>query len=179
MAGGDGKCYYLIVMKLIDSTYKVLYDYQRNLPGSEELVIWAIDMMEAGFDSEHLRELAGTEKPYDSFQALELVRKVFKELSIDTSSNEKITANYLYYLVSQAISGKKNYLSVLRGLREVCISEYYEKELMDFYLLCYAKEDLEMDTVQWYWPDADRGNIDAIIKDYFLAWKEKYESTNK
>lgn len=38
---------------------------------------------------------------------------------------------------------------------------------MDFYLLYFAKDDLNESEVQWYWNGADRINIDLIIKNAF------------
>ena len=38
---------------------------------------------------------------------------------------------------------------------------------MDFYFLYFAKDDLIAADVQWYWDDANRDNIDQIIKERF------------
>ncbi len=166
-------------MKLIDSTYEILYYKVNNGLFDERLVIWAIDMLEAGFDSEHLRILAGADKPYFHFYLNDILEKILKELNIEITDREKITDNYLYYMISQAIFGKETPFTVLKIFKDLCVSSDYEKKLMDFYLLYWAKGDLEYDTVQWYWPDADRSNIDKVILDYFKEWKMKYEEKNQ
>ena len=44
------------------------------------------------------------------------------------------------------------------------------QDLMDFYLLHHAFEDLRHDKVQWYWEGADRSNIAGIIDDHCRNW---------
>lgn len=53
------------------------------------------------------------------------------------------------------------------------------KEYMDFYLLYFAKDDLNESENQWYWDVADRKNIDEIIKEKFQEYIDKIEETRK
>jgi hypothetical protein len=46
---------------------------------------------------------------------------------------------------------------------------------MDFYLLYFAKDDLLIDEVQWYWEGANRENIDKIIRDKFRQWLNEFD----
>jgi len=44
---------------------------------------------------------------------------------------------------------------------------------MDFYNLYFAKDDLSVQEVQWYWENANRSNIDQVITNFFNDWLEK------
>lgn len=78
---------------------------------------------------------------------------------------------YIYYLVDQALNSKMSNTLVLSTLRDLCRDRDNDKKMYDFYLLTYAKEDLEESGVQFYWKDADKSNIDAIINAKFRDWK--------
>ena len=163
-------------MKPIETIHEILYDKIYFNILDERVVVWAIDMLEAGFDSEHLRMLAGAEKPYSYFALNPLYEKVINELGIKVPDSTKITENYINYMVDKVIVGNENPIKAVTILKDLCVSNNYQKELMDFYLLYFAKIDLQNDTVQWYWPDADRSNIDTIILDYFKKWKHDHEN---
>ncbi|HEX7904411.1 MAG TPA: hypothetical protein VF487_11060 [Chitinophagaceae bacterium] len=165
-------------MEFIDSTYKILALKSLHRSVDEKWAEWAIDMLTTGFDSEHLRILAGIEKPYNQFYLQDLTDKVFKELNLDYSKQEEVIRNYTYYLVSEVLNGKNHLFIVLRLLKDMYEEIDYQKEYQDFYLLYWAKDDLENSNVQWYWPDADRNNIDKVILDYFKHWKARYEAEN-
>jgi hypothetical protein len=54
-----------------------------------------------------------------------------------------------------------------------------ESEYMDFYLLYFAKDDLNESENQWYWDGADKNNIDEIIKRKFQEYIDKIDQTRK
>jgi hypothetical protein len=54
-----------------------------------------------------------------------------------------------------------------------------ESEYMDFYLLYFAKDDLNESENQWYWDSADKNNIDEIIKRKFQEYIDKIDETRK
>ena len=158
-------------MEPIESTYEVLALKVLGRNFDDRWIIWAIDMLMAGFDTEHLRILAGAEKPYNQFYFHDLTEKVLSELNFDYSDPNKTISNYALFLISQAIDGKKDILTVLSFLRDVHMERYSDTPYQDFYYLCYAKQDLLDSDVQWYWPDANRDNIDKIILEKFKSWK--------
>lgn len=47
---------------------------------------------------------------------------------------------------------------------------------MDFYLLYFAKDDLNESEIQWYWNGADRINIDQIIRKVFEDYLDRNNS---
>lgn len=162
-------------MKVL-STYKILKQKAFNENIDESWIDWAIEMMEADYESANLYMLAGAMKPYNQFELQELTSKVFEDLHLDYSDKEAVLKNYVYYLISNSINHLETYLKTLRELKDI----YYQLEMhsgfRDFYLLYYAKDDLMVDEVQWYWEGANRENIDQIIKEHFQSWMKRFES---
>lgn len=163
-------------MHKVKSTYKVLVEKSLQGGAIELWKDWALEMMEAGFETEHLILLAGLSPHFNRFQLDDIVNKALKELSLDTMSNDEMIYGYVYYLIDQAFNYKLSTKVVLGTLRDLCRDRDYDNELYNFYYLAYAQEELEELGVQFYWEDANSTNIDSIINNEFKEWKSKYES---
>jgi hypothetical protein len=157
-------------MKYIKSTYEILAWKVFDIGVDERWVDWAIDMVLSGFESEHLLILAGELKPYNQFYFRELTTKLFKELELDLTNQDKIINNYIIYLVEEAYKGRKNTYTVLDTITRFYYDLDCPSSLTDLALLYWAWGDLKYDEVQWYWPGADRTNINFIIQEYFKDW---------
>ena len=77
-------------MKPVDSTAEILIWKHFNKSVDEKWSFWAVDMMMAGFDTEHIVELAGISKPYNQFELGALTDRVFNELRIDFSDQQSL-----------------------------------------------------------------------------------------
>ena len=157
-------------MKYIDSTYEILQFKALNRDVTEVWIDWAIDMVSAGFETEHLIILAGISKPYNQFYLQDLTSKVFNELSLDFSSVKETSFQYATFLAGEVQAGRRNQYEVLQTLKQICLELDYLKELMDFCLLFWALDDLRYTDQQGYWEGANRKNIDSIIASYFERW---------
>lgn len=164
-------------MKVL-STYKILKGkaFNENIDGT--WVDWALEMMEAGFESDNLYILAGITKPFNQFELHELTRKVLEDLGFSYADKDAILKNYVYYLISSSVDHPETYYKTLLELKNLCQDLGLDSAYMDFYLLYYVKDDLRVDEVQWYWNGANRQNIDQIIKDYFRKWMTEFEQYN-
>ena len=162
-------------MKPVESTAEILAFKALNRDIDKFWVDWAVDMLLAGFDTENLIILAGESEPFNQFQMQKLTDKVLYELRFDPSDKEKTINNYVYYLVSKALSGNVDTFEVLELLKDLCIELDLEDYLYDFYLLYFAKDDLSYSDNQWYWEGADKDNIDVVIRKFFTDWKARYE----
>jgi len=125
--------------------------------------------------TEHLIRLAGVSQDINRFEFDDIASKALKELSLDTLSHDEVVYGYVYFLIDQALSSKLSFMVVLGALRDLCRDREYDEELFDFYLLAFAKEELEELGVQFYWKNADKNNIDSIINSRFQEWIKKYE----
>lgn len=145
----------------------------------EAWINWAMEMMEAGFETENLFVLAGISKPFNQFELHELTKKVLLELDLDYSDKKVVIKDYVYYLINNSIKKPETYLETLKELKEICLDLNLDPEYMDFYLLYFAKEDLIEQEYQHYWDNANRENIDEIVTESFAKWKTKYEAEIK
>lgn len=164
-------------MKVL-STYKFLKKKAFNENIDESWIDWAIEMIEAGYQSVNLYMLAGETKPYNQFELHELTKKVLEDLGFSYGDKYAVLKNYVYYLISNSVDYPETYNKTLRELKNICQDLDYASEYMNFYLLNFAKEDLTIDEVQWYWDGANRQNIDQIIKDYFTKWMNEFVRQN-
>jgi hypothetical protein len=76
-------------MKPVKSTAEILAFKALNRDVDKTWVDWAVDMLIAGFDTEHLTILAGESEPFNQFQMQELAEKVLVELQLDYSDNSE------------------------------------------------------------------------------------------
>lgn len=166
-------------MQEVISTYRILMKKSFNEDIDESWVEWALEMMEAGYESDNLYILAGITKPYNQFELQELTDKVLTDLNLDTKDKYLIIRNYVYYILSTTINEPSKYLPTLREVKDICVGLDMESEYMDFYLLYFAKNDLNQSENQWYWDGADRNNIDKIIKVRFQEYIDRIDETRK
>ncbi|QQS37377.1 MAG: hypothetical protein IPM56_05320 [Ignavibacteriales bacterium] len=161
------------------STYRILYKKAFNEDIDESWIDWAVEMMLAGYESDSLYILAGISKPYNQFELQELTHKVLSELNLEYKDKHLTIRNYAYYIISNTVAKPENYLATLKELKDICLGLDYDQEYMNFYLLYFAKEDLNESENQWYWDDANRSNIDTIIKEQFLNYIKKIDNSTK
>ena len=161
-------------MKVL-SIYKILKAKAFNENIDESWIDWAIEMIEAGYESENLYMLAGKIKPYNQFELQELTDKVLQDLKLEYHDKDLVITNYVYYLISNSINRPATYYKTLQELKDICIQLNMNSKYMNFYLLYYAKDDLRVGEVQWYWDGADKNNIDCIIKEKFREWLNEFE----
>tara|TARA_R110000796_G_scaffold252557_1_gene387734 strand:+ start:128249 stop:128743 length:495 start_codon:yes stop_codon:yes gene_type:complete len=161
-------------MKPVDSTAEILIWKHFNKSVDEKWSFWAVDMMMAGFDTEHIVELAGISKPYNQFELGALTDRVFNELRIDFSDQQSLVIKYTTFLAKEVLMGRRDLLNSLRSLNQLFNKTEFDQIIQDFYLLYFAKEDLISSEIQWYWEGANRDNIDTICMEQFEKWLEKY-----
>ena len=164
-------------MKVL-STYKILKAKAFNENIDETWVDWAVEMMEAGYQSDNLYILAGETKPFNQFELQVLTKKVLEDLGFSYADKETVLNNYVYYLIANSVDHPETYYMTLRELKNICLDLNMNKSYMDFYLLYFAKDDLIEDEVQWYWNGANRENIDQIIQEHFKKWMKEFEQDN-
>jgi len=153
--------------ELVLSTHQILKNKVFNCDFDESWIDWAIDMIEAGFNSENLYTLAAASKPYNQ-QALQ-------DFNLSFANKNLVIKKYVYFIVTNAIYKTNSYFKALRELKDICISMQYDELYMPFYLLYFAKVDLAECDHQLYWDGADKTNIDQIITTQFAEWIAKYE----
>jgi len=164
---------------------------QANAPSSTELlalrklkrsvdarwVDWAVSMLVEGRDTPSLRILAGESGPFNQFEMAALVDRTFEELGLRPfESPAEAAVAYASAKAQQLLDGITPADVVLREIAQLCIELDYLKDIYDFYLLRFAREDLQDSDVQHYWPGGRRENIDGLIRDYCRKWIGDHQS---
>lgn len=158
------------------STYKILKEKAFNLDINESWIEWAIEMMEAGYESINLYELAGTTRPYNQFELQVLTTRILKDFNLDYSDKIKTLKNYIYFLITSNIDKPEKYDKVLKEFRDIYYELDMDCEYQNLALLYWAKDDLLYDNYQHYWDGANRENINSIIKEQFELFKRRFET---
>jgi hypothetical protein len=159
--------------KQVSSKFKIFKIRGLDSDLDESWVDWAIEMIEAGYTSSNLYELAGITRPYDQVYLRHLTDKIFIDLGLEFTDKETAKRNYVSYIISKNLDNPNNYLETLLELKNIYLDSNYEKGYGDFYLLYFAKYDLTNYEDQFYWIGADRENIDNIIKEQFQNFIDK------
>lgn len=157
-------------MQPVESTAEILYHRMLNRSVDKRWADWAYEMLVAGFDSESLVMLAGEVEFYNQFEMQRLADKVFEELGLRWDNREVASKNQARYLVEKALAGKTSIPTAIDNLKEIYRDLDYEESLGGFYGLYWAKSDLELYGVQYYWDGATRENFIEIATDYFKEW---------
>ncbi len=157
-------------MKPVIATAEIMFLKSQNLIVDKVWADWAVEMLIEGYDKEYLIILAGISNFDNQFELKNITDKAFKELELDFSDEKKVTTNYISYLVCRGLTGKIGYDVVLDKLHHCYYNSNHQYLIQPFYDLYYAKEDLRFSNTQYYWEDADRTNIDAVIENYFREW---------
>lgn len=152
------------------STQEIVAMRALNRTFDEKWTDWAVLMLEQGHDTPHLRILAGWDPPFNQFEMTAVVDQTLAELGLDWSNQQTAVTEFAVVLLEEMLSGERSTQSVLQILTDICIELDYAGFLYDFYLLYFAQDDLGYAEHQWYWPDADRSNIEVKIREYATAW---------
>ena len=158
------------------STYKILKEKISNSDIDEIWINWAIEMIQAGYETDSLYQLVGISKPYNQFELQDLTNKVLKDLQLDYSNKRIILRNYIYFLVKSNIGTPKNYYKVLKELKDIFYELEEDIEYENFISLYWAKDDLDYSDDQHYWEGANKHNIDKIIEQQFKLYITKIET---
>ncbi|SFU78299.1 hypothetical protein SAMN04488527_11645 [Aliiroseovarius crassostreae] len=149
-----------------------------NIGPDSSIVGWAENMVIAGFHSPHLDILLGELEPFNKFEMDALLDRIQRELKLPSIRSKSEALEIIATAYGRRfIAGKADSASTLFYLSELCIAERYANEIYDFYLLHFAAVDLAIDEIQYYWPDANRTNIEEIIRHEFISWLQNHPLT--
>ncbi|MEP4038314.1 hypothetical protein [Pseudophaeobacter sp.] len=144
--------------------------------GPDETIInWAENMVLAGYDTCSLSILLGEIAPFNKFEIDEMLDCIHSELQLPKIQNRSEALKIIATVyVHRFLAGVTNSASTLFALTQLYINEERDDVLYDFYLLHNAAADLEFEEIQYYWPDANRKNIEKIILDRCRSWIEQH-----
>ena len=160
--------------ELVPSTFRILKEMAFDADRSVDWKDWAIEMIDAGFESESLYLLAAITTPYNPFQLRELTNRALDDLNISYKHAHLLVRNYIHFLVVNALNKPETYFEVLREITVIWSTiDFKEDFLGDLYLLYYMKEDIM--NGELYYDGLTKDNINQVITDRFNDWLGKNE----
>lgn len=152
-------------------TYKIVaYNIIKNFD-IDQIVDWAIELLEEGIEIYNIQIIAGLTKPVNFFEGKEFLEIALDELQLSAFSNEQALLSYCTYYIKE-IAVAKDIRDNLTKIYKICQEMNYEKELYDFYLLYWAWGDLDYQNYNHYWEGANRDNIEKIVVNKSIKWLE-------
>jgi hypothetical protein len=159
------------------STAQILAGRSLQQTCDQRCVDWAIALLESGHDSITICRLASMRPPHNHFELASLRDKVLDELGFNSIALDDAITMYAIELISDALVGRSGLDAVLEELKDMCIANDYQSNIHDFYLLYFARLDLREQDYQYYWPDADRSNIDTSTLDRMRIFVDTPQKT--
>jgi ribosomal protein S18 acetylase RimI-like enzyme len=149
-----------------------------SAPTTEQLVIkrslrkwlgwdvadWATEQLVHGFDTPHLRQLAGVSGSEGQSELEELFDRASRELGLRAPSPETAIGLYAQSLARDYVAGAVTQQKFLDELCQLCIDTDYRRDLYPFYLLRFAREDLQDSETSFHRLDVTRENFDTILR---------------
>lgn len=158
------------------STIEILARRKLEHSCGQECVDWAIGMLERGFESRSLLMLAAMTPPLHHFEIRDLRDRALEEMGLPERHLEDPVTAYVVAMVSAALSDVSALREVFATVAAIAIETGHPEELMPFYLLYFAAEAIERQSMQWYWPDANRTNIGRIMLEEAERFLAKHET---
>ena len=114
------------------STDRILNAKAFNENVDESRIDWAIETMEADYESDTRYMLPGVTKPYNQFELQEWTSKVLHDLHLDYANKDSVLNNYIYFLLSTKEDFPETCLKTLRELRSIYYESGMDSRLTDF-----------------------------------------------
>ena len=111
-----------------------------------------------------MRQLAGATGTENAFELEELLDRALHELGLDIPSPERAVLLYSQELARDHLDGRIASDELLQELCQLCIDTGYMKPLWPFYLLYWARDDLETEVFSFHRRDATRESFDALLE---------------
>jgi hypothetical protein len=122
------------IIRSVPSTRVILYDYIKDHPISREWKEWAFNMMETGYNTDGIVQLAGEDLSMNPFEFKELASRIFNELGICVSP-QLAYEQYILWIANQVDHGELSAKEGFQILYEAAVDSEYDDAFMAFYQL--------------------------------------------
>jgi hypothetical protein len=129
-----------------------------------ELADWATQQLVQGLDTPHLRQLAGVSGAEDQGELEDLFDRTSRELGLSIPSPGAAIGLYAQGLARDYRAGSITQEKFLGELCRLCIDTDYRADLYPFYLLHFAREDLQDSAASFHRRDVTRENFEQTLR---------------
>ena len=117
--------------------------------------------------------MAAKLRPHNHFELAALRDRILTELKLADVAGDLAICSYVAEMLANANESTLDV--VLAEIKDIYVSNDHEPiEIYDFYTLYFARSDLKQQEFQYYWPDANRDNIDQITFDRIREFVAQY-----
>ena len=100
------------LLQKVPMTAEILFYKQQNSNINIQWINWAIEMLQAGYETENLIILAGEDIHCNPFEFTALTNKIFEELHLNKINiTDRVFIIYSTYLIKQAVQSPNKYCS--------------------------------------------------------------------
>jgi hypothetical protein len=148
------------LIQIVPITRLVLFQYKRLQSMTEEWKSWAWEMMEKGFQTPSIIQLAGESMNLNQFEFASLIESILKELELEVTTDEAYY-QYVLYMAHQVLDGVIPAEEGFKILTQLAIDTDYHNAFMEFYYLednadllrnnypgCYGDGNMREDNIE-------------------------------
>lgn len=157
-------------------TYKAIAMQGHPTFDANVAVDWAIAMLELGIATPNVLILAGISQPTSYYEVEPYLHAALRELHLPEKNGDSAIISYCIFSAKK-IANKDQIRMHLQELHK----NYYRLDLsdilLDFSLLEWAWQDIELGYETFYWENANADNIESIVVQTAQKWlKENADS---
>ena len=165
-------------MELVNKDFEILTDYILTFHFYKYLNIdliedWAIELINSGYESEAIYNLACFYKPIDSDEVQPYLEAVLSELNLTTKNREESQKSHIRYFLNKVVKHDDVRVNLKRMLHLYCDFDV-DKDIIDLSVLDDAWDDLIAGQVNWYYKDVSLDTIEQEV--IVMAQKWLYEN---
>jgi hypothetical protein len=161
-------------METINRDFEILTDYILTFYYYKYLNVdlienWAIELINSGYESEAIYNLACFYKPIDSDEVQPYLEAVFAELNLTAKNNAESQKSHIRYFLNKVVQ-YENVRSNLKRMLQFSFDFDIDKDLTDLSALQYLWDDLEDGQVNWHYKDLSLDTIEQEVVEKAKKW---------
>ena len=121
------------ILQQVPSTGIILYQFIMHYGITKEAKYWAMDMMEVGFDTPGIVQLAGEDLNMNPFAYTDLLDTIFRELDIKIEQEVAFCA-YAICIADEVLRGGRTAYNGFELLQRAAIDTDYNQVFWTFYI---------------------------------------------
>jgi hypothetical protein len=134
-------------------------------PLDAQVVGWACQMLERGYDGENLRILASLSAPLNEFELADYLQRTFDEQGIPVLSEAKLLDSYVFELLSASHETPASIRDLLQSISLLCVKNGYPHDYFKLYLLYHAIDSLIEYGVQHYIDGVNLEDVPTLVRE--------------
>ena len=163
------------IIQAVPITRLVLFQYKRLKGMTKEWKSWAWEMMEKGFQTPGIIQLAGEDVNLNQFELASLIESILKELELEVTTDE-VYQQYVLYIAHQVLDNMISAEEGLKILTQEAIDTDYHDAFMDVY---YLDDEIHLERNYYCKNDKDGIINEDNVEDWLHLYFERIIKLNE